>query len=52
MCNVKFFKERVTNMSSIKSNDEKVLIKSAKEVGRIVTIENNNIISMIRCSNC
>lgn len=35
---------RIINMSSIKPIDEKAIIKAAKETGKIVTVENHNII--------
>ena len=35
---------RIINMSSIKPIDEKVIIKAAQETGKIITVENHNII--------
>lgn len=35
---------RIINMSSIKPIDEEAIIKAAKETGKIVTVENHNII--------
>ena len=35
---------RIINMSSIKPIDEKAIIKAAQETGKIVTVENHNII--------
>jgi len=35
---------RIINMSSIKPIDEEAIIKAAKDTGRIVTVENHNII--------
>ena len=37
-------KARIINMSSIKPIDEKAIVKAAKEIGKIVTVENHNII--------
>ena len=34
---------RVVNMSSIKPIDEEVIVKAAKETGKIVTVDNHNI---------
>ena len=36
---------RVLNMSSIKPLDEEAIIKAATETGRIVTVENHNILA-------
>ena len=35
---------RIINMSSLKPIDEEAIIKAAQETGKIVTIENHNII--------
>jgi len=37
-------KARIINMSSIKPIDEEAIIKAAQETGKIVTVENHNII--------
>ena len=40
----KGIKARVINMSSIKPIDEEAIVKAAQEIGKIVTVENHNII--------
>lgn len=43
---------RVINMSSLKPIDEEIIIKSAKETGRIVTVDNHNIYGGLGSAVC
>jgi len=43
---------RVINMSSIKPIDEEAIVKAAKETGKIVTVDNHNIIGGLGSAVC
>ena len=43
---------RVINMSCIKPVDEEIIVKAAEETGRIVTVENHNIIGGLGSAVC
>ncbi|MBN1868061.1 transketolase family protein [Candidatus Sumerlaeota bacterium] len=43
---------RVINMSSIKPLDEEAVVRAAREIGRIVTVENHNILGGLGSAVC